>query len=232
MKEPALVLFSGGIDSTTALCWARRRFAPVVALTVAYGQRHRLETDMAARAARHLGVELVRLELPLAGFLESALLDEERAIPQSLAQARRENDVPVTYVPFRNGIFLAMAAAWAETRGIRRLVTGFNAVDTPDYPDTTARFTRRMQAALNAGTSAALDGRKFRIHAPLLPLPKAEIIRLGLKLGADYSHAVSCYRGLERPCGRCPACDIRLRAFAELGLEDPLLARLRREGPS
>lgn len=229
MKQSALILFSGGIDSTTALCWARRRFAPVTALTVAYGQRHRLETEMAEKAARHLAVPFVRLELPLADFLESALLDETRIIPDSLATAKKENATPDTYVPFRNGIFLAVAAAWAETRGVRHLVTGFNAVDTPDYPDTTARFTRRMQAALNAGTSAALDGRKFRIHTPLLTLTKAEIIRLGLTLQADYSHSISCYRGTATPCGRCPACDIRDRAFAELGVEDPLLARLRRE---
>jgi 7-cyano-7-deazaguanine synthase len=229
MKQSALILFSGGIDSTTALYWARRRFAPVTVLTVAYGQRHGLETDMAEKTARHLDVPFVRLELPLASFLESALLDENRAIPDSRAAAKKEKDVPDTYVPFRNGIFLAVAAAWAETRGVRHLVTGFNAVDTPDYPDTTARFTRRMQAALNAGTSAALDGRKFRIHAPLLALSKTDIIRLGLKLKADYSRSISCYRGAETPCGRCPSCDIRGRAFAELGVEDPLLARLRRE---
>jgi len=230
MKEGAVVLFSGGIDSTTALCWARRRFDPVQALVFDYGQRHRIEVEMARRAAAALGVACDVAGLPLQGLLESALLDDGRPIAASLAESRREPGPPSTYVPFRNGIFLAVAAAFAESRGWRRLVVGFNSVDSPDYPDTTAEFTKKMQAAVNQGTATSRGGKKFKVHSPLIALSKKEIIALGLSLGADYSFSVSCYRGNEAPCGRCPSCDIRARAFAELGRIDPLLERLRKEG--
>lgn len=230
MKQGAVVLFSGGIDSTTALHWALKRFAPVRALVCDYGQQHRVEVAMARQAAARLGVECDVAELPLRRLLESALLGDGRPIAASLAESRREAGPPSTYVPFRNGILLAVAAAYGESRGCRRLVTGFNSVDAPDYPDTTEAFARRMQAAVNQGTSAALGGPRFRVLAPLARLNKREIVALGLGLGADYSYSVSCYRGSEVPCGRCPSCDVRARAFAELGRGDPLLERLRREG--
>lgn len=230
MKKGAVVLFSGGIDSTTALHWALERFAPVHALVFAYGQRHRVEVAMAQKIAAGLSVECDVAELPLQGLLTSALLDDGRPIAASLAESRREPGPPSTYVPFRNGVFLAIAAAYAESRGCRRLVTGFNSVDIPDYPDTTPAFARKMASAINEGTSAQKGGERFRVHAPLSSLSKKEIIALGFGLGADYAHSVSCYRGSEVPCNRCPACDIRARAFAELGRVDPLLERLRQEG--
>jgi len=230
MKEGAVVLFSGGIDSTTALHWALKRFKPVRALVFDYGQRHRVEVEMARRAAAGLGIECEVAALPLGGLLRSALLQDGAPIAASLEESRREPGPPSTYVPFRNGIFLALAAAYGESRSCRHLVAGFNAVDAPDYPDTTEAFARRMAAAINQGTSASRAGGRFRVHAPLLRLSKREIIALGLELGADYSFSVSCYRGDEAPCGRCPACDVRARAFAELGRTDPLLERLRREG--
>ena len=230
MNKGAVVLFSGGIDSTTALYWARKRFDPLRALIIDYGQRHRIEVDMAKRIAAGLAVEHEVLALPLQGLLRSALLADSRAIPESLAAARREPGAPSTYVPFRNGIFLALAAAFAESRDCRHLVTGFNAVDSPDYPDTSVSFSRKMAAAINQGTTAVQGGEKFRVHTPLIALSKEEIITLGFDLGADYAYSVSCYRGAERPCGRCPSCDIRARAFAGVGRQDPLLARLRKEG--
>jgi 7-cyano-7-deazaguanine synthase len=231
MNKRAVVLFSGGIDSTTALYWALKRYSPLWALIFDYGQRHRIEVEMAKRIAYNLGVGCEVATLPLPGLLSSALLGESGPpIAGSLAASRREPGPPSTYVPFRNGIFLAVAAAYAESRGCRNLVTGFNAVDIPDYPDTTEAFTRKMQAAINQGTSAAKGGPRFKVHAPLARLRKKEIIELGCKLGVDYSHSVSCYRGGEVPCGRCPSCDIRARAFGELGRRDPLLERLRKEG--
>jgi 7-cyano-7-deazaguanine synthase len=230
MNKGAVVLFSGGIDSTTALYWARGEFDPVRALIVDYGQQHRIEVEMAKKIAAHLGVTFDVVELPLRNLLSSALLADGRPIPASLAEARKEPGVPSTYVPFRNGIFLALAAAYAESRGCRHLVTGFNAIDTPDYPDTSAQFSRKMEAAINQGTSAGKGGAKFRVHTPLIALSKKEIIALGFELGADYAHSISCYRGAELPCGRCPSCDIRARAFAGLGRQDPLLARLQKEG--
>jgi 7-cyano-7-deazaguanine synthase len=230
MKEGAIVLFSGGIDSTTALYWARKRFAPLRALVFDYGQRHRVEVRMAKAIAAGLKVECVVVKLPLQGLLRSALLADGRPIAASLAESRREPGPPSTYVPFRNGIFLAVAAACAESFGCRRLVTGFNSVDAPDYPDTTAAFASKMAAAINEGTSAGRGGPRFRIDAPLASLSKKEIIAMGIGLGADYSRSVSCYRGGEVPCGRCPSCDVRRRAFAGLAMADPLLQRLRREG--
>jgi 7-cyano-7-deazaguanine synthase len=230
MKEGAIVLFSGGIDSTTALYWARKRFDPVHALVFDYGQLHRVEVEMARKIAAGLMVECEVASLPLRGLLRSALLEEGKPIAASLAESRKEAGAPSTYVPFRNGIFLAVAAAYGESCSCRRLVAGFNAVDAPDYPDTTEAFTRKMAAAINQGTSASQGGGRFRVHAPLLRLSKREIIALGLGLGADFSRSISCYRGGEVPCGRCPSCDIRARAFAELGRIDPLLERLRREG--
>jgi 7-cyano-7-deazaguanine synthase len=230
MNGGAIVLFSGGIDSTTALYWARRHFAAVRALTVDYGQQHRVEVAMAGRIAAGLEVDLDVVALPLRGLLRSSLLADGRSIPASLAEARQEPGAPSTYVPFRNGIFLSLAAAVAESLGWRHLVTGFNAIDSPDYPDTTEPFRRKMAAAINQGTKASQGGPRFRIHAPLSALGKKDIVELGFELGADYSHSVSCYRGNEVPCGRCPSCDIRARAFAELGRLDPLLERLSKEG--
>jgi 7-cyano-7-deazaguanine synthase len=238
MNNGAIVLFSGGIDSTTALHWALKKFRPLWALIVDYGQLHRLEVEMAKRIAYNLGVGCEVAVLPLAGLVSSALLGDARPIAGSLAESRREPGPPSTYVPFRNGIFLALAAAFGESRGCFRLVTGFNSIDAPDYPDTTEAFVRKMQAAINQGTSAAAGrsprrgpaGPRFKIQAPLARLSKQEIIALGCRLGADYSHSISCYRGGEVPCGRCPSCDIRARAFAALGKADPLLERLSKEG--
>ncbi|MDD8012448.1 MAG: 7-cyano-7-deazaguanine synthase QueC [Acidobacteriota bacterium] len=230
MNKGVIVLFSGGIDSTTALYWALKKFEPVRALIFDYGQQHRIEVAMAKRIAASLGVECDVAELPLPGLLNSALLGDARPIAASLAESRCEPGPPSTYVPFRNGIFLAIAAAYAESRGCRHLVTGFNSIDAPDYPDTTEAFARKMAAAINQGTSASKGGAKFKLHTPLATLSKKEIVALGFELGADYSHSVSCYRGSEVPCGRCPSCDIRSRAFAELGRTDPLLERLGKEG--
>ncbi|MGE5339874.1 MAG: 7-cyano-7-deazaguanine synthase QueC [Candidatus Omnitrophota bacterium] len=229
-KHSSVVLFSGGIDSTTALVWAKQTFGHAIALTVHYAQRHRIEVEMARTIARNLGIDYHLIDFPLKDIIYSALIDRDQAIPESLAASKNEEGVPITYVPFRNGIFLSLAAAFAESRGIRHLVTGFNRIDTPDYPDTTVRFTQKMQAAINAGTSAAITGKKFHIHAPLIEMSKKEIIAWGLELGADYSYSVSCYRGSEMPCLKCPSCDIRNSAFHQLNMEDPLITRLKKEG--
>jgi len=229
-NQQAVVLFSGGLDSTTALYWARQEFSQAAVLIVHYGQRHAVEVKMAKQIASSLGVEAGIVEFPLNHILYSALTDQNKAIPESLATSKNEEGVPFTYVPFRNGIFLSLAAGFAESRGIQNIVTGFNLIDTPDYPDTTETFTRKMEAAINQGTSASITGRQFRIHTPLIGKSKKEIIQMGLQLGADYSYSVSCYRGEEAPCLRCPSCDIRQSAFQELEMEDPLITRLKKEG--
>lgn len=226
-----VVLFSGGLDSTTALAWALARYDRVHALTFDYGQRHRVEIGLARRAARRLGVPHAVLKVDLTPVGGSALTDPAIPLPRTPRRRRPAAGPPVTYVPFRNGIFLALAAAWAEARGVRDLVCGFHIADSPDYPDTTRAFVRAMTKAIRAGTRAAFGGPGPRIVAPLLGLDKPDIIRLGLRLGADYAHAVSCYAGAERPCGTCTSCRFRARAWKAVGREDPLVVRLRKRGP-
>jgi 7-cyano-7-deazaguanine synthase len=229
-NEKAVVLFSGGIDSTTALYWAKKEFDSVYAMVVNYAQRHNIEVDMAQKIAGQLKVETHVIQFPLKDIVFSALIDKEKEIPESLAASKNETGVPFTYVPFRNGIFLSLAVAFAESREIFNLVTGFNLIDTPDYPDTTEAFTKKMEAAINQGTSASITGKPFKIHTPLIGKSKKEIIRMGLELGTDYSYSISCYRGDEVPCLRCPSCDIRSNAFKQLNKEDPLITRLKKEG--
>lgn len=230
-KPSCVVLFSGGLDSTTVLYWAAARFRAVHALTFDYGQRHRLEVSLARRAARRLKIPIAVLKVDFRSIGGSALTDPSRPLP-GLKTSLGKASPPATYVPFRNGVFLALAAAWAEARGICDLVCGFHVLDSPDYPDTTPSFVRAMEKAVNAGGQAALGGPRVRIHAPLLNLDKAGVIRLGLALGADYSFSYSCYAGGERPCGRCAACRFRAAAWRRVGRPDPLLARLEKEARS
>jgi 7-cyano-7-deazaguanine synthase len=229
-NKKSVVLFSGGIDSTTALYWAIKTFGAATAITINYAQRHNIEVEMAQQIARNLDIKTYVVRFPLKDIVYSALIDNDKEIPDSLASSKNSQGIPFTYVPFRNGIFLSLAAAFAESRGIFDIVTGFNLIDTPDYPDTTAAFTQKMEDAINQGTSASITGKKFRIHTPLIDKSKKEIIQLGIKLGVDYSYSVSCYRGAEIPCLKCPSCDIRLNAFKQLNMEDPLITRLKKEG--
>lgn len=228
--KSCVVLFSGGIDSTTALYWARKRYEQVYPLTFDYGQRHRVEVRMAGRTARKLGLEPVVLKLDLGQVGGSALTDPAIAVPKPKGLGKLKAGTPPTYVPFRNGILLAVAAAWAEARGVTDLVCGFNVVDSPNYPDTRHEFVRAMEKAVNAGTRAAFGAPRMRILAPFIGLRKSEIIRKGLGLGADYAHSVSCYSGGEAPCGACSSCLLRARAWKEAGRRDPLIARLRKGG--
>jgi 7-cyano-7-deazaguanine synthase len=225
-----VVLFSGGLDSTTVLAWALARYDRVLALTFDYGQRHRIEVALARKAARRLGVPWTVLKVDLRQIGGSALTDMAIPLPRSVRPPKKASSPPATYVPFRNGIFLALAAAWAEARGVRDLVCGFHVADSPDYPDTTPRFIKAMEKAIGVGTKAAFGGPQPRVRAPFVGLSKADIIRNGLTLGVDYSYSVSCYSGGEVPCGTCSSCRLRARAWKALGREDPLLVRLRKEG--
>ncbi|MDH4197224.1 MAG: 7-cyano-7-deazaguanine synthase QueC [Candidatus Aminicenantes bacterium] len=225
-----VVLFSGGIDSTTALYWALRRYDVVRPLTFDYGQRHRVETRLARRLVRRLGLPFTLLRVDLGQVGGSALTDRRIAVPRTKRLGRRPKGTPATYVPFRNGILIALAAAWAEARGLRDLVVGFNVIDSPNYPDTRRAFVRAMERAVNLGTTAVGRREKTRLRAPFIALRKSEIIRRGLALGVDYSLSVSCYAGREVPCGQCSACRLRARAWREAGREDPLFARLKKEG--
>lgn len=228
--DACLVLFSGGLDSTTALAWACQRYKIVHPLTFDYGQRHRVELEMAASTVARLGLEPILLKVDLTQIGGSALTDADIPVPKMEKLPGPGSGPPPTYVPFRNGIFLALAAAWAEPRGVQDLVCGFHISDSPDYPDTRPEFVTAMERAIRAGTYSDLKGRPPRIVAPFLHEKKSAIIRLGLELGADYSYSVSCYDGGEVPCLACPACLLRLRAWEEVGRKDPLLVRLEKEG--
>ena len=220
MKRNAVILLSGGLDSATAAALLRHRFR-LHALSFRYGQRHAVEIAAARRVARALGIRDHRVvRIDLGTFGGSALTDPAIRVPH---RSRIGRDIPVTYVPARNTVFLAFAAAWAEVLGARDLVIGVNVLDSSGYPDCRAVFLRAFERALNAGTKAGAEGRPFRIHAPLLRLTKAEIIRAGIRTGVDYALTHSCYdpgpRG--RACGACDSCVLRRRGFEEAGVADP-----------
>jgi 7-cyano-7-deazaguanine synthase len=228
--EKCVVLFSGGIDSTTALYWAVQEGKNVRALTFDYGQRHAIEIQMAQEMAKKLKITHDILSIDLRQIKGSSLTDLTQPLPEFQSAEEIEPDVPSTYVPFRNGIFLSMAAAWAEVQNIRNIVCGFNVIDSPPYPDTTLAFVEAMGAAINSGTRATALKNAFKIQAPFIHLTKSEIIKIGLSLGADYSYSISCYSGQEIPCLKCSSCLQRQKAWESVGTKDPLLERLEKEG--
>ncbi len=197
-------------------------------MTFDYGQRHRIEIEMSQALTRKIGILHKILKVDLAQIGGSALTDLNRPLP-GYGEAS-EPGPPPTYVPFRNGIFISLAAAWAEVEGIQDIVCGFNVIDSPDYPDTRREFVEAMEKAINLGTKASSSPEKFRILAPFVSMKKSEIIRQGLSFGADFSYSVSCYAGDEIPCQKCSACVLRQRAWEEVGQEDPLIIRLKKEG--
>jgi 7-cyano-7-deazaguanine synthase len=228
--EQNIVLFSGGIDSTTALYWSHNRNKRTAALTYDYGQRNSVEIWAAQKITGTLDIPLKILHVDLAQIGGSSLTDPSVSLPRFDHLAQIKPGLPTTYVPFRNGIFLAMAAAWAETKDITSIVCGFNVIDSPNYPDTRETFVKTMEEAINFGTSAAMGGKKIQILAPFLNMRKSAIIKEGLSLGADYSYSISCYSGSEIPCQECSSCLLRKKAWEEAGMKDPLIARLEKEG--
>jgi 7-cyano-7-deazaguanine synthase len=228
--EKSIVLFSGGIDSTTALYWTQHRKKQTSALTFSYGQRHQVEVELARKVTATLDIPHKILRVDLTQIGGSSLTDPSLAIPEYDRATQIEGGLPSTYVPFRNGIFLALAAAWAETQKAQEIVCGFHMLDSPAYPDTREKFVRSMEMAINSGTGVAFGGSKIRVMAPFLKLRKSEIIRTGLSLGADYSYSISCYNGSEVPCLKCSSCLLRRQAWEEAGMKDPLLSRLEKEG--
>jgi 7-cyano-7-deazaguanine synthase len=215
----AVVLLSGGLDSSTALAWARARGFECYALTVAYGQRHQSELGAAARVAQALAAREHRvMQVDLAGIGGSALTDWSIALPEQPTPG-----IPASYVPARNTMLLALALAWAEVLGARDLVVGVNAVDFSGYPDCRPEFIRSFETLAGLATKAGIEGARFNVHAPLIAMSKAEIIHTGAKLGVDYAMTVSCYQADEdgRACGRCDSCRLRRDGFAAAGIADP-----------
>ncbi|HZY04963.1 MAG TPA: 7-cyano-7-deazaguanine synthase QueC [Anaeromyxobacteraceae bacterium] len=219
----AVVLLSGGLDSATCLAVARSRGFEAHALSVDYGQRHRGELGRARRLARALGAKshrVVRVEL--SAFGGSALTDRAVSVPKDRPLGRGGASIPVTYVPARNTVLLGLALALAETLGAGDLFIGVNAIDYSGYPDCRPAFLAAFARLARLATRAGVEGRRFSVHAPLLRLSKAGIVRLGTRLGVPYALTLSCYdpaRG--RACGRCDACRLRRRGFEEAGVPDP-----------
>ena len=221
--RPAVVLLSGGIDSTTTLAIALAEGYEVYALSFEYGQRHQIETQSARRVAGSLGVKEHRIaKIDLRVFGGSALTDKID-VPKQRSETEIAHGIPVTYVPARNTIFLAYALAWAEVIPANDIFLGVNAIDYSGYPDCRPEFIEAFENLANLGTKAGVQGRRFQIHTPLIKFSKADIIRKGVELGVDFSVTHSCYDPTPEgfACGECDSCLLRLKGFREAGLKDP-----------
>jgi len=218
--KKAIVLLSGGIDSTTALFWAKQKGYNCFCLIFDYGQRHKKEIRKAELIAKKAGSEYQVLRICLSGC-KSSLVDKN--IP--LAKGKISKSIPSTYVPARNIIFLSFAVSFAESKNINAIIIGTNQIDYSNYPDCRGEFLRAFQAAINKGTKSGVTGNLFKIIAPLENKTKAHIIKTANKLNVPLEMTWSCYSGGRKPCGRCPSCIIRARGFRQAGLEDPLLGR-------
>ena len=234
MTDRAVVLLSGGLDSATCLAWARDRGFECHSLAIDYGQRHRVELEAAKRVSRALGARghrEVRVDLRAIG---GSALTAEIEVPKDRSREAIATGIPVTYVPARNTVFLALALGYAETLAAGRIVAGMNALDYSGYPDCRPEFIRAFEALARVATRAGVEGKPLEIHTPLMRLDKAGIIRLGDSLGVDYALTHSCYDPTpeSEACGRCDACQLRLRGFREAGLADPIryVAASSREG--
>jgi 7-cyano-7-deazaguanine synthase len=219
----AVVLLSGGLDSYTAAAIAKAQRFALFALTIHYGQRHAREVEAARAVAKALGVERqLELDVDLRAIGGSSLTSDE-PVPRDRDLAAA--DIPSTYVPARNTIFLSLALGWAEALGARDIVIGVNALDYSGYPDCRPEFIGAFERLADLATRAGVEGGRFRVHTPLLTLGKADIIRRGLELGLDYGLTHSCYDPSRDggPCGACDSCTLRAKGFREAGISDPLL---------
>jgi 7-cyano-7-deazaguanine synthase len=224
--KPAVVLLSGGLDSATVLAIARERGFACHALSFSYGQRHLVELEAAARVARALGAvehRVVQVDLRLIKEAGGSALLDDIAVPKDRDVAQMASEVPVTYVPARNALFLCYALAWAEVLGASDLFAGMNALDYSGYPDCRPEFLEAFERMARLGTRAGAAGAELRVHAPLIRMSKAEIVREGTRLGVDYALTHSCYDpdAEGRACGRCDSCLLRRKGFEEAGVADP-----------
>lgn len=220
----AVVLLSGGLDSSTALAIAAEEGFDLYALSFNYGQRHTRELEASRRIAEHFGCREHRVvDIDLRAFGGSALTSDEIAVPLGRSDAEMGQGIPVTYVPARNLIFLSFATAYAEVIGADDIFLGINSLDYSGYPDCRPEFLESFQQTANLATKAGTeDQRTLRYHAPLLYMTKAAIVREGTRLGVPWELTWSCYEGGEAACGQCDSCQLRLKGFAENGLTDPL----------
>lgn len=227
MKK-AVVLFSGGLDSTTCLAWALKKGYSCSALSFNYGQRHSRENRAASKIAKLLKVPLFGIRLSFPWLKKSSLVDAKKKLPDLGYGEITSGKVPSTYVPGRNLVFAAIGISFADAIGAEAVILGPNAVDYSGYPDCRPEFYDALAAAANLGTKTPLAGGKIRLLTPIIRMSKAEIIELALKLGAPLEHTWSCYAGGRRPCGKCDSCKLRARGFLEAGARDPALKTVTR----
>jgi 7-cyano-7-deazaguanine synthase len=219
----AVVLLSGGLDSSTVLAMAKEKGHRLVALTFDYGQKHRRELNSARKIAKYYRAEdHVVIPLDLGKYVRSSLTQESMSIPERKMGNGAPTEIPSTYVPSRNIIFLAIAASIAESRGSDSICIAVNSVDFSGYPDCTPEFLDAFQRALDVGTKTGREGRRLKIEAPILRMSKAEIVREAVRLKVPLELTWSCYRGGVKACGRCDSCLLRLQGFKEAGFDDPL----------
>ncbi len=217
----AIVLLSGGLDSTTTLAKALSDGHEVVALSFRYGQRHSKELISAANVAKHYGVKHVIVNLDLSMF-RSALTREDLVVPENRDESKMGQDIPITYVPARNIIMLSVAAGLCESVDADRIYIGANSVDYSGYPDCRPEFFEAYEKMIAVGTKAGVEGRPIKIETPILRYSKADIVRLGKKLHAPLELTWSCYEGGEKACGKCDSCQLRLKGFEEAGYKDEI----------
>jgi 7-cyano-7-deazaguanine synthase len=221
MQKKAVILFSGGLDSTTCLAIAKNQGFACYALSFQYGQKHSVELESAKKTAKLFQVvDHKILPIALHELGGSSTTDQNLQIPDF---QEGSTEIPNTYVPARNTVFLSIALGWAEVLGASDIFIGATAVDYSGYPDCRPEYLKAFEDLANLATRAAIEGARFRIHAPLVHLTKGEIIREGLRLGVDYAATISCYRAdsLGRACGRCDSCTYRKKGFKEAGVADP-----------
>ena len=230
INKRAVILLSGGLDSTTCLAIARSEGFEVYALTANYGQRHQVEIEFARRIAKQYGVQKhTIIDIDLRQFGGSALTDDDIDVPKNRSLGEMEHEIPITYVPARNTIFLSYALAWAEVLGSTDIFTGVNAVDYSGYPDCRPEYISAFETMANLATKAGVEENKLTIHTPLIDLTKVDIIKLGTELGVDYSLTLTCYEpnAAGEACGICDSCILRAKGFQDAGAEDPTIYQSR-----
>lgn len=220
--KKAVVLFSGGLDSTTCLYWALDKGYDCVALNISYGQKHIKEISCAKKICAKLGVKMENINLNLPWLYKAtSLVGKNKPLPKAnLKEIHNKNRLPSTYVPGRNLLFIALAASYADSIGAQAIIAGPNAVDYSGYPDCRPQFYKPLAKAVKEGTSGALSGKTIKILTPLLKLSKAQIAKLGAKLKVPFGLTWTCYKGGAKPCGKCDACLLRAQGFKEAGLLD------------
>lgn len=224
----AVVLLSGGLDSSTVLAMALEKEYEVLALTFDYGQKHSRELESAKSVSRYYNVKQSAMRLDLGKFANSSLTDDSQEVPQDRARSQMASDIPSTYVPGRNLVFLSVASSLAESISAEAVFIAANAVDFSGYPDCTPEFVEAFQKTLDVGTRAGREGRPVKVFAPIIRFSKGDIVREAVRLNVPLELTWSCYKGGRLACGRCDSCILRLQGFSDAGVKDPIAYEVER----